>query len=182
MTQTGTSRIRSRIAAARCAGRSSGWGSRPIRTPESRRPTRTIPTPRQRSRPLIGTQIMLGMKPAGTGKWAGQVYNAEDGKTYSGNLTFTGGNSLQFAGLRARRSGLQGTNLDEGELIALNSVRSPQSIQIDAPEGGHRHARSSKSESSQHHRGCAARAASRQHRRPRSPQRRRRKRPRSSRR
>jgi uncharacterized protein (DUF2147 family) len=38
------------------------------------------------------------MKPAGEGKWTGQVYNAEDGKTYSGNLTFSGGNSLQLEG------------------------------------------------------------------------------------
>jgi uncharacterized protein (DUF2147 family) len=52
----------------------------------------------KRNRPLIGVQIVLGMKPAGEGKWAGQVYNAEDGKTYSGNLTFTGGNSLQLQG------------------------------------------------------------------------------------
>jgi uncharacterized protein (DUF2147 family) len=56
------------------------------------------PDAAKRSRPLIGVQIVLGMKPAGAGKWAGQVYNAEDGKTYSGNLTFTGGNSLQLQG------------------------------------------------------------------------------------
>jgi len=43
-------------------------------------------------------QIVLGMKPSGDGKWAGQVYNAEDGKTYSGNLTFTGGTSLKLEG------------------------------------------------------------------------------------
>jgi uncharacterized protein (DUF2147 family) len=43
-------------------------------------------------------QIVLGMKPAGTDKWTGQVYNAEDGKTYSGNLTFSGGNALQLQG------------------------------------------------------------------------------------
>jgi uncharacterized protein (DUF2147 family) len=52
----------------------------------------------KRSRPLIGVQIVLGMKPAGTDKWSGQVYNAEDGKTYSGNLTFSGGDSLQLQG------------------------------------------------------------------------------------
>ena len=51
-----------------------------------------------RSRPVIGVQIVLGMKPSGANKWAGQVYNAEDGKTYSGNLTFTGGASLQLQG------------------------------------------------------------------------------------
>jgi len=52
----------------------------------------------KRGRPLIGVQIVLGMKPAGTDKWSGQVYNAEDGKTYSGNLTFSGGGSLQLQG------------------------------------------------------------------------------------
>ena len=52
----------------------------------------------KRSRPLIGVQIVLGMKPAGTDKWTGQVYNAEDGKTYSGNLTMNGGNTLTLQG------------------------------------------------------------------------------------
>jgi uncharacterized protein (DUF2147 family) len=52
----------------------------------------------KRNRPLIGVPIVLNMKPAGTGKWTGQVYNAEDGKTYSGNLTFPGGDSLQLQG------------------------------------------------------------------------------------
>jgi uncharacterized protein (DUF2147 family) len=52
----------------------------------------------KRARPLIGVQIVLGMKPNGNGKWSGQVYNAEDGKTYSGNLTLNGGNSLRLEG------------------------------------------------------------------------------------
>jgi uncharacterized protein (DUF2147 family) len=52
----------------------------------------------KRSRPIIGVPIVLGMKPAGTDKWTGQLYNAEDGKTYSGNLTFSGGNTLQLQG------------------------------------------------------------------------------------
>ena len=52
----------------------------------------------KRGRPLIGVQIVLGMKPAGADKWSGQVYNAEDGKTYSGNLTYSGGNALELKG------------------------------------------------------------------------------------
>ena len=37
---------------------------------------------------MIGVPIVLGMKPSGTAnKWSGQVYNAEDGKTYLGSLT-----------------------------------------------------------------------------------------------
>src|SRR5205814_4123323 len=42
----------------------------------------------RRGRSIIGVEIVLGMKPSGTiNKWTGQVYNAEDGKTYSGALT-----------------------------------------------------------------------------------------------
>ena len=53
----------------------------------------------KRSRPIIGVPIVLGMKPTGTpDKWAGQVYNAEDGKTYSGSLTLTGPSKLDLEG------------------------------------------------------------------------------------
>jgi uncharacterized protein (DUF2147 family) len=53
----------------------------------------------KRGRPMIGVQILLGMKPSGTaGRWAGQVYNAEDGKTYTGYITLTGANSLKLEG------------------------------------------------------------------------------------
>jgi len=54
--------------------------------------------PAKRSRPIVGTQMMFGMKPSGHGTWKGQVYNAEDGKTYSGYLTITGENSLKLEG------------------------------------------------------------------------------------
>ena len=53
----------------------------------------------RRGRPLIGTAIVLGMKAAGRpDKWTGQVYNAEDGKTYSGSLTLTGPATLKLEG------------------------------------------------------------------------------------
>ena len=52
----------------------------------------------KRSRPMIGVQIVLGMKPGGANKWDGRVYNAEDGKTYSGNITLQGANTLQLQG------------------------------------------------------------------------------------
>jgi uncharacterized protein (DUF2147 family) len=52
----------------------------------------------KRTRPIIGIQIVLGMKPAGPDKWSGQLYNAEDGKTYKGTLTMTGANSLKVEG------------------------------------------------------------------------------------
>jgi uncharacterized protein (DUF2147 family) len=53
----------------------------------------------KRSRPMIGVQTVLGMKPSSTpDKWTGNVYNAEDGKTYSGSLTVTGASSLALEG------------------------------------------------------------------------------------
>jgi uncharacterized protein (DUF2147 family) len=52
----------------------------------------------KRSRPLIGVPIVLSMKPNGDKKWSGQVYNAEDGKTYSGNIIEQGPNALKLEG------------------------------------------------------------------------------------
>ena len=52
----------------------------------------------RRTRPVIGIQIVFGMKPNGTDKWNGQVYNAEDGRTYSGNITMQGARTLKLEG------------------------------------------------------------------------------------
>jgi uncharacterized protein (DUF2147 family) len=52
----------------------------------------------KRSRPIIGSPIILSMKPDGADKWSGQIYNAEDGKTYSGSFTLAGGNRGDLKG------------------------------------------------------------------------------------
>ncbi len=52
----------------------------------------------KRSRPLIGVPIVLSMKPNGAGKWSGEVYNAEDGKTYSGSITERDANAIRLEG------------------------------------------------------------------------------------
>jgi len=98
LTQTGGSRIR----VADCGGALCGtiiWLKEP-NDPDTGKPKtdKNNSDASKRDRPLLGVQIVLGMKPAGADKWTGQVYNAEDGKTYSGNLTFSGGNSLQLQG------------------------------------------------------------------------------------
>ncbi len=42
---------------------------------------------------------LIGMKPSGTAnKWSGQVYNAEDGKTYTGSLTLQDANTIKLEG------------------------------------------------------------------------------------
>jgi uncharacterized protein (DUF2147 family) len=98
LTQAGSSRIR----IADCGGALCGtivWLKEP-NDPDTGKPKtdKNNSDASKRNRPLLGVQIVLGMKPAGADKWTGQVYNAEDGKTYSGNLTFTGGSSLQLQG------------------------------------------------------------------------------------
>ena len=96
LTQTGTSRVK----IADCGGALCGtivWLKEPN---EDGKPKtdKNNPDAARKTKPLIGTQIVLGMKPSGADKWVGQVYNAEDGKTYSGNLTLTGDNTLQLQG------------------------------------------------------------------------------------
>ena len=98
LTQGGNSRIR----VADCGGALCGtiiWLKEP-NDPDTGKPKtdKNNSDASKRSRPLIGVQIVLGMKPAGADKWSGQVYTAEDGKTYSGNLTVPGGSSLQLQG------------------------------------------------------------------------------------
>jgi uncharacterized protein (DUF2147 family) len=52
----------------------------------------------KQSRPLLGVQIVLGMAPSGPGVWSGNVYNASDGKTYSGSFTMTSDNTADLKG------------------------------------------------------------------------------------
>jgi uncharacterized protein (DUF2147 family) len=46
--------------------------------------------PTLRSRPLIGLPVLSDMKAAGDNKWAGNIYNADDGRTYSATMTLSG--------------------------------------------------------------------------------------------
>ena len=56
------------------------------------------PDASKQGRPLIGVQIVLGMKPSGANVWSGDVYNSQDGKTYSGSFTLTGDNTADLKG------------------------------------------------------------------------------------
>jgi len=57
------------------------------------------PDASKRSRPLVGVQIVQAMQPTGKdGQWKGKVYNAEDGKTYTGLMQLTSANKLKLEG------------------------------------------------------------------------------------
>jgi len=52
----------------------------------------------KQGRPLLGVPIVLGMKPSGPNVWSGNVYNATDGKTYTGSFTMTSDNTADLKG------------------------------------------------------------------------------------
>ncbi|MBV5264305.1 DUF2147 domain-containing protein [Pinisolibacter aquiterrae] len=56
------------------------------------------PDAAKRDEPITGRRILLGMKPSGEDKWKGEVYNAEDGKTYTGYITLTAPDQLKLQG------------------------------------------------------------------------------------
>jgi uncharacterized protein (DUF2147 family) len=56
------------------------------------------PEPTKRTRPLIGLQIILPMQPDGPDRWAGSIYNPEDGKTYSASFALSGDKEANLKG------------------------------------------------------------------------------------
>ncbi len=56
------------------------------------------PNPSLRTRPVIGMPLFIGMRPSAPGRWSGQIYNADDGGTYVGHVSFAGGDALQVEG------------------------------------------------------------------------------------
>jgi len=53
--------------------------------------------PKLRTRNIVGLRFIT-MKAAGKNRWEGEIYNAKDGKTYSGNLTLADANTLKIQG------------------------------------------------------------------------------------
>ena len=91
-----------KVKIANCGGAICGtlsWLAEP-NDPETNKPKtdKNNKDASKQGRPLIGVPIVLSMKPAGGDKWEGQVYNAEDGKTYSGNLTLQDANTIKLEG------------------------------------------------------------------------------------
>ena len=59
--------------------------------------------------PLIGLKVFIDMQPAGSGKWSGQLYNTDDGRSLRGNLVDRGPDVLRVEGCVGARCG--GENL-----------------------------------------------------------------------
>jgi uncharacterized protein (DUF2147 family) len=56
------------------------------------------PDPSKRNRPIVGTQILLAMTPASADRWDGQIYNPQNGKTYSGHINLVSPDVLRVEG------------------------------------------------------------------------------------
>jgi uncharacterized protein (DUF2147 family) len=56
------------------------------------------PDPAKRDRPIVGLPILLNMKKAAANRWEGNVYNAENGKTYSSSISLASANVLKIQG------------------------------------------------------------------------------------
>jgi hypothetical protein len=91
-----------RIKIADCDGRMWGvvsWEAKPGTDAKN-------PDPNLRSRPTLGMPILLGMAPSKSGswdnnkapKWEGQIYNSEDGHTYSASISLLDPNTLRVQG------------------------------------------------------------------------------------
>lgn len=56
------------------------------------------PNPALRRRPMIGLPLFSNMRSTGPGRWAGRIYNADDGGTYDSDIVIAGPNALRVNG------------------------------------------------------------------------------------
>jgi len=76
----------------------SGLCAKIIKVRESGRKDVHNPDPDKRSRPVEGIVIMNGAQKTGGDTWEGQLYNTQNGKTYSGVITVQGPKTLELEG------------------------------------------------------------------------------------
>ncbi|MFN3659071.1 MAG: DUF2147 domain-containing protein [Pseudolabrys sp.] len=73
-----------------CGGKLCGtvvWLDEPVDKETGKAKTDKLnPDPAKRSRPLLGLQVVSGLKPNGPERWSGSIYNADDGRTYQAHL------------------------------------------------------------------------------------------------
>ena len=98
LTQAGDAKVR----VSKCGGGICGvivWLKDPI-NPATGKPQvdDKNPNPNLAKRPIIGLSLFRGMRRSGPGKWSGQIYNADDGKTYASTVSVAGPGTLRVEG------------------------------------------------------------------------------------
>lgn len=88
-------------------------------------PYRDVNNPDQdkRSRPLLGHQLIMGLKPTSEGRFEGEIYSAEEGKTYSIYLWRESSDRLKLKGcmlklLCSTQTWQQSNDVLPGQLVA----------------------------------------------------------------
>lgn len=56
------------------------------------------PNPALARRPIIGLPLFSAMRSVGPNQWSGQIYNADDGKTYASKISVSGQGTLKVEG------------------------------------------------------------------------------------
>jgi uncharacterized protein (DUF2147 family) len=56
------------------------------------------PNPAMQNRSLLGSVVLIGMRPAAANLWEGDIYNARDGKTYSSKIALLPSGVLEVKG------------------------------------------------------------------------------------
>src|SRR6185312_16435612 len=83
-----------KVQIVNCGGKLCGnvvWLKNPI-DPSTGAPKtdKKNPDAAKKSRPLVGLTVLHGLTPSGPDSWAGQIYNADDGRTYAARLQMPG--------------------------------------------------------------------------------------------
>jgi len=86
------------------------------------------PDPKLRSRSTLGMPILLGMTRSKSNQWDGQIYNSEDGHTYSASISLLNPNMLRVQGcfLGFLCGGENWTRVDPADLAPTTPPRPPQ--------------------------------------------------------
>ncbi len=102
LTQAGDARVR----VSKCGGGICGvivWLRDPINAATGKPEVDDKnPNPALARRPMIGLPLFSGMRPVGPNKWSGQIYNADDGKSYASSISVAGPQSLRLKAASAR--------------------------------------------------------------------------------
>jgi len=98
LTQAGDARVR----VTKCGGGICGvivWLKEPI-DPATGKPQVDDKNPNAAlaRRPMIGLPLFSGMRASGPNRWSGQIYNADDGKSYESHISMSGSDTLHVEG------------------------------------------------------------------------------------
>ena len=70
----------------------------PIRRPASGAPISNNADTAKRNRPLVGVQVLFAMKPSGTKRWSGRLYDSDRGQTFGGHLVEVDARTIRIEG------------------------------------------------------------------------------------